>query len=148
MAATPVGHPRGDRSNVARDGTILPGNVRSQVNENLIDVAPSPTLRRVIALHDGMLCRVKMLRGVLSRRLVTATDMPAGSTNPQMHPFLADFQAFLASAGAGMHLFNTCRMRTALVQEVSPPTSIEAGHSPPHTQEQFHRVDFANGHST
>ena len=53
---------------------LLCGMVK--LDENLIDIAPTPTLRWIVALDDRMSARPKMLGGVLAGRLVAATDVP------------------------------------------------------------------------
>ena len=50
-----------------------------EIERDLVDVAPAPTLRRVIALDDRMPGRMKMLGGVTMGGIVTATDMAAGA---------------------------------------------------------------------
>ena len=46
-----------------------------------------------------MLCRVEVASRVASDGLIAAADMPAGAAKAQMHPFLADGEAFLAALG-------------------------------------------------
>ena len=51
-----------------------------------------------------------MLGGVLAARLVAAADMAATAADPQMKPFPAQGQAFLAAFGAGRDLMNGTEM--------------------------------------
>src|SRR5712672_4709697 len=71
-----------------------------QIEQDFIDVAPAPSLRRIVALDDRMLRGVKMPGRVLVRRVVTAADVTAGAADPQMQPLAADLQAFLAAERA------------------------------------------------
>ena len=71
-----------------------------QINFDVIDIAPAPTLWRVVAFDDGMTARLKMAAGVTMGRLIAATDMPAIAAKPQVHPGRSDPQAFLASERA------------------------------------------------
>jgi hypothetical protein len=73
--------------------------VRRGLDEELVLIAPSPILTGLEALDDGMVRRVIVLRGVLVRRVVTAADVTARETEPQMHPAAVDLQAFLATFG-------------------------------------------------
>src|SRR5581483_9883490 len=72
----------------------------AEVEERLVDIAPAPALRRVVALDDRVLRRVEMLGGVAVRRIVAAADMAAGPAQSEMHPARAGLQAFLAAARA------------------------------------------------
>jgi hypothetical protein len=49
-----------------------------------------------------MLGGVEMLGGVPVLRVIATTDVPAGSTQAQVHPRVAHLQAFLAAVGVGM----------------------------------------------
>ena len=67
---------------------------------DVINVAPTPTLRRVVALDNRMTARFKVPTGVSMGRLIAATDMPALAAEPQVHPARSDPQAFLATQRA------------------------------------------------
>jgi hypothetical protein len=71
-----------------------------QIEQHFIDIAPTPPLRRIVALDHRVLGGVKMLGRVLVRRVVTAADVTAGAADPQMQPLAAAFEAFLAAERA------------------------------------------------
>ena len=48
-----------------------------KLDECIVDIAPAPTLRRIVTFDDRVLGRVKMLVRVLVRRVITAADMAA-----------------------------------------------------------------------
>ena len=48
----------------------------------VIDIAPAPSLGRVIALDDRMTDRFEVLAGVSVGRLVAATNMPTTAAKP------------------------------------------------------------------
>jgi len=81
-----------------------PSPARRQIEHDLIHVAPSPILARLIRAHDGMLRRMKMLGGVAILGRITATHVPAFQAQPQMHPGVSHFQAFLAAIGFRLHI--------------------------------------------
>jgi hypothetical protein len=83
----------------ARDGSVLWGRVVAKIEHDLVDVAPAPAFRRVVALDDRMLGAVEMRRRVAMGRLIAAADMAAGSADPQVEPGGADPQAILAALG-------------------------------------------------
>ncbi len=68
-----------------------------QIEHDLIDVTPAPSLRRIITFDDGMLSDVKMLGGMFVGRIVAATDMAAGPANPQMQPDVAGLQTLFTT---------------------------------------------------
>ena len=105
---------------VARDRTVVRRLAVRQIEHHLVDVAPAPAFRRIVALDDRMAGGVEMLGRVLVRRIVAAADMAAGAAEPQMHPCAA-LQAFLAAERARRHVANAGEMRAALcVIEVTP----------------------------
>src|SRR3954454_17923575 len=69
---------------IARDRAVVRRLAVRQVEHHLVDVAPAPAFRRIIALDDGMSGRVKMFRRVPVWRIVAAADMAATPANPQM----------------------------------------------------------------
>src|ERR1700730_4204594 len=77
-------------SNVARDRPILRRGTSAKIHCNLVDIAPSPAFRRIVALDDRVAGLVKMLGGVTVRRAVAAADMAAGPAEAQMHPRRTD----------------------------------------------------------
>jgi len=85
-----------------------------EVQYDFVDIAPSPSLRRVVAFDDGMSRRMEMLRRMPSLRLVAAPDMSACAADSQMKPGLARFQALLAAERARGHVAYRARMRAGL----------------------------------
>jgi hypothetical protein len=67
------------------------------LEEQLIDVAPTPILARLEALHDRKLRPVKVLRRVLPLRLIAASDMAAFLAEAQVNPVHAERETFLAT---------------------------------------------------
>ena len=69
-------------------------------------IAPTPGLTWFQRLHDGMLCLVKMLGGMLVFRGIAAAHVAALQAKTQVHPSVSHFQAFLAALRAGSHFSN------------------------------------------
>jgi hypothetical protein len=65
-------------SNISRDRPHLRSLI-GEIDHDLIHIAPSPTLRRVIALDDRVLGRMEMGRGMAKGRVIATADMTAGS---------------------------------------------------------------------
>src|SRR5471032_570803 len=93
----------------------LRGDVAGQIEHHFVNIAPSPAFGRIIAFDDGMLGAVKMLGGMLAAGLVAAADMAAGAADPQVKPFPAQCQAFLAAFAAGRHLLDGIQMAAEIV---------------------------------
>lgn len=53
-----------------------------EIERDLIDIAPAPPFRRIVAFDDRMLGRMIMLGGVATYRLIAAADVPAGAADP------------------------------------------------------------------
>src|SRR6202008_4460209 len=85
-----------------------------EIEHHLVDIAPPPALRRIIALNDRVAGRVKMLGRVLVRRLVAASDMAARATDSQVQPDVAGLETFLAAERARGHVANGVEMRAGL----------------------------------
>ena len=49
-----------------------------KLDECIVDIAPAPTLRRIVTFDDRVAGSVKMLGGVAIGGVVTAADVPAG----------------------------------------------------------------------
>src|SRR5205823_4238333 len=81
----------------ARDRTIVWSLSVREVEQDFVDITPAPTLGRIIAFDDRMFRGVKMFGGVFVGRVIATTDMAAAAADPQMQPFAADLQAFLAT---------------------------------------------------
>lgn len=75
-----------------------------EINHDLVDIAPSPPFRRIIAFHYRMLGLVKVLGCVLADRLIAAADVAAFAAETQMEPLLTNRKAFFAAFGAGLHI--------------------------------------------
>jgi hypothetical protein len=71
------------------------GGPARKIEHHFIDVTPAPTFGRIIGLDDRVPGRVKMFCCVPIWRLIAATDMAAGSADPQMQPGVAKFKTFL-----------------------------------------------------
>ena len=71
---------------VARDWPIMWRDALAEVQKNLVDIAPSPAFRRIVALDDRMAGLVKVLGGMTIGRAVAAADMAASPAQAQMHP--------------------------------------------------------------
>ena len=70
------------------------GRPARKIEHYFVDVTPAPPFRRIIGLDDRVFCRVKMFCSVSIWRLIAATDMAAGATDPQMQPGVTRFQTF------------------------------------------------------
>src|SRR5208282_4036249 len=81
----------------------LAQKVGTALDFHVVDVAPSPVLSRLERLHDRVVDGTEVLRRVFVFRTVAASDVPTGETQPEMHPFITSFQAFLASVCARRH---------------------------------------------
>jgi hypothetical protein len=68
-------------SDEARDWTVVRRLAR-KIDFDVIDIAPAPSLRRIIALNNRMAGGIKVPPGVTIGRLVAATDMPATAAKP------------------------------------------------------------------
>ena len=55
-----------------------------QIDFDVIDKPPAPSLKRVVALNYRVTGRFKVTSGMTIGRLVAATDMPATAAKPQM----------------------------------------------------------------
>jgi hypothetical protein len=71
-----------------------------QIDFDVVDIAPAPSLRRVVTLDNRMTGGFKVPPGMTIGRVVAATDMPATAAKSQMHPLCSHAQAFLATQRA------------------------------------------------
>jgi hypothetical protein len=78
-------------------------HVIREIQENLIKVAPAPSLRRVIALDDRMARRSKMCCCMLAWRAVAASYVAATAAQAKVYPSAACLETFLASQRARRH---------------------------------------------
>jgi hypothetical protein len=98
-----------------RTGDVYGSTDRSsRLEEQLVDVTPDPVFTRLEGLNDRVVGGVKMLSGVRILRIVTATDMPTGETEAQVHPRISNFQTVLTAIGARGDVLDLIKMRTAL----------------------------------
>jgi hypothetical protein len=71
-----------------------------RLEEEFVNVAPTPFFTRLEGFDDRMARRVKMLGGVFVLRRVAAADVPASFAEAQVHPCVPDFQAILTALRA------------------------------------------------
>jgi hypothetical protein len=76
----------------------------SQLHDEFIDVTPAPGLARFERRDDRVLRGMKMFARMPVLRVVTAAHVPAGSTQSQVHPGIAQLEALLATVRAGARL--------------------------------------------
>jgi hypothetical protein len=81
-----------------------------QVEHKLIDIAPTPTVRRIITLDYRVPGDVEVLCGVLVGRIIATPDMSAGATDAEMDPYIAGFEAFFATERTWRNLANVRHM--------------------------------------
>src|ERR1700730_3142943 len=91
-----------------------------QIEQQFIDIAPAPPLRRIVTVDDGMMGGVKMLGRVFVRRVVTTADVTATAADPHMQPLAAAFEAFLAAERARRDAADAGDMRAAFCHSVVP----------------------------
>ena len=56
-------------SDIAGNGAVMWGHPAGEIEHELVDIAPTPTLRRIVAFDDRMMRGMKMLRRVTVREL-------------------------------------------------------------------------------
>jgi hypothetical protein len=66
-----------------------------------VDITPNPGFSGFNRAHERVLGMMKMLGGVLVFRRITAADIAALQTQPQMNPGVAHLYAFFARVVAG-----------------------------------------------
>lgn len=69
------------------------------LEEQLIDIAPTPVFPRLERLDQRIVRGVEMLRRMFIGRVVTAANMAAAKAKTQMHPPAAGAEALLATFG-------------------------------------------------
>jgi hypothetical protein len=74
MAAFPV---LGIASVIPWNWTELRRGAVGEVQKDLIDIAPSPSFRRIVAFDDRVSGRVEMFGSVAIRRVITTADVAA-----------------------------------------------------------------------
>src|SRR6266550_4608071 len=80
----------------------LTGKEAETVDHHVVDVAVRPILSRLERFDRRVLRPVEMLGRMVVRRGIAAADVPAAHAEPQMDPFAAVLQAFLAARPAGL----------------------------------------------
>jgi hypothetical protein len=108
-----------------------------KIEHHFIDVTPAPPFRRIIGLDDRVPGRVKMFCCVPIWRLIAATDMAAGATDPQMQPGVTRFQAFLAPRRARNNVAD-CREMFAKYRHIF---LCSAAQNAPHSALSYFRSD-------
>src|SRR5205085_496972 len=88
------------RTVVTRRG--LTGKEAETVDHHVVDVAIRPILFGLERLDRRVLRPLEMLGRMVIRGRVAAADVSAGHAEPQVDPFAAGFQAFLASRAGGL----------------------------------------------
>ena len=76
-------------------------DVAAEVDHDLVYVAPSPMLGRIVSLDDRMVRPNEMCVRMAMRRLVATSDMPATPAQAKMDPSRTDLEALLAAECAG-----------------------------------------------
>jgi hypothetical protein len=75
-----IDHGLGASSIIAWNRTELRRDAVGQIEEDLVDIAPSPSFRWIVAFDDRMAGGMEMLGGMAIRRVVATADMAAGAT--------------------------------------------------------------------
>jgi hypothetical protein len=99
-----------------------------KIEHHFVNVTPTPPFRRIIAFDDRVPGCTKMFCSVPIWRLVAATNMATGATNTQMHPGIAQFQAFFASQSTRKNVANSCEMFATYCHAL-PSRSIDLAYS-------------------
>jgi hypothetical protein len=69
-------------------------------HDNFVDVAPDPVLTGLKRFDERVVSGVKMFRGVLILRGITAAHVAARETQAKMNPSIAGLQTLLATVGS------------------------------------------------
>src|SRR5258708_36255195 len=87
-----------------------------EFEQHLVKVTPIPVLARFVRPDTRMPGHVEVRGRVPPRRVVTASDVTAFLTDPQVHPVLASLsQAVLATPGRGRDIVDPVEMHGAVV---------------------------------
>jgi hypothetical protein len=100
-----------------------------KIEHYFLYITPAPPFRWIKGFDDRVPGGVKMFCSVPIWRLIAATDMAAGATDPQMQPRVTRFQAFLAPRRARNHVAD-CREMFAKYRHVFLPGSAYQRASP------------------
>jgi hypothetical protein len=71
-----------------------------EIKANLIDITPSPSLRRIVAFDDRVPGGVKVFVGVPVRRIIAAAHVSTGAAQSQVNPDAPRLETFLAAQSA------------------------------------------------
>jgi hypothetical protein len=99
---------------LVRGLTAILEPVKRLGQKHFVHVTPAPVLSGFKGLHNGMLGLMKVLGGVFIFGRVTAPDVTADETFPQVNPGIAHFEALLAALAAGLDLADLFDVRTSL----------------------------------
>lgn len=80
--------------------------VSGWLEKHLINVAPTPILTPLERLDDRVLGRMEVLGRVFILRTVATPNMAADHAEPEMHPVIADLQAFFTTSCTRGNLLN------------------------------------------
>jgi len=103
--------------------SVLQGWPIGQIENRLVDVAPTPMLGWVVAFDNGVAGGVKMLGRVLVRRIVAAADVPALAADAQMDPPVSGRETVLTSERARRDITNGIEMGACLCHLYTPVSS-------------------------
>ncbi len=124
-------------------GVIRPveGSSRDRLDHGLVEVAPLPGLTWLERADDGVSAVGGVTAGVLVPRRIAAADVPAGQAKAQVHPAVAQSNAFWTGPLVGDHYADLIQVLAKLQPRWLPPflgdgpqthgVVIFAGHSPP-----------------
>src|ERR1700682_3182929 len=85
-----------------------------QIQHHLVDITPAPSFRRIVALDDRMLGRMKMFGCVMIGGFVAASDMAAGAAYAQVHPDITGLETLFAAERARGDVANAFQMRAMI----------------------------------
>jgi hypothetical protein len=97
----------------------------SNIDLYFVDEAPTPVFARLERAHEGVGCRMKMLRGVFVLGGIAAAHVAADQAQAQVNPSVAHSQTLLASICMRLDILDLIQVR-ALVHEV-PLSAYPAG---------------------
>src|SRR6516165_1968261 len=103
---------------IARYWSVMRRRAVAQIEHDLVDIAPTPALGRVVTFDDRVPCLLEVSRRVPVRRVVAAPDMTTAPAQPQMYPRRADLQALLAPERARCYVANGRLMRASVDHQV------------------------------
>ncbi len=83
-----------------------------ELQHSFVDIAPSPIFAGLNRPGNSVLCAMKMLCGMFSRRRIAAANVAAKQAHPQMNPVLARFQTLFAAVSMRLYIVNLIEMGT------------------------------------